>query len=204
MLKFEIDSLDGVDTSLQSFYEKTEAGSYRLKVDGIEDTTGLKTALGKERESNKEAKARLAELEKAREELERKELETQSRYKELSEKDRQSKIEAEQRFQELQNKVATTKRDLMVRELASSMTTDATEIEVISRFAVDYLEIEGEEVKFKVDKKEIVENLSKYVRSKATGTDDGGGKGGSSGSSIKDAKTPEERRAIIEARLKQQ
>lgn len=206
MLKFEIESLEGVEQSIQSLYEKTEAGSYRLKVDGIEDTTGLKTALQKERESNKDAKAKLAELEKAREELERKELEAQNRYKEISEKDRQSKLEAEQKYLELQSKVAKAKRDLMVRELASSMTSDSTEIDVITRFAVDYVTIEGEEVKFSKDEKAIKEELARFVRNKSNGSDDKGNKGGGghdSATSLKDAKTKADRKAIIEARIKQ-
>ena len=44
MLKFEVDSLDGLDTSVASLYDKTEAGKFRLKVDGLEDTSGLKKA----------------------------------------------------------------------------------------------------------------------------------------------------------------
>ena len=67
MLKLQVDSLEGLDSSLHSYYEQTESG-YRLKVEGLEDTSGLKTALQKERESNKDAKTKLSELERLREE----------------------------------------------------------------------------------------------------------------------------------------
>lgn len=54
-LKLMTDTLEGVPEALHSFYEKGESG-YKLKVDGMEDTTGLKSALQKEREAAKEAK----------------------------------------------------------------------------------------------------------------------------------------------------
>jgi hypothetical protein len=41
-LKYEIDNLDGVSDTLKGEYEKTESGKFRLKVDGVEDVTGLK------------------------------------------------------------------------------------------------------------------------------------------------------------------
>jgi hypothetical protein len=41
-LKYEIDNLDGVSDALKTEYEKTGEGKYRLKVDGVEDVTGLK------------------------------------------------------------------------------------------------------------------------------------------------------------------
>lgn len=41
-LKYEIDSVDGLDENISSLYDKTESGKYRLKVEGIEDTSGLK------------------------------------------------------------------------------------------------------------------------------------------------------------------
>ena len=177
MLKFELENLDGLDDSLKDFYTEHD-GKYRLKVDGIDPADELKSALKKERESNKEAKTKLAELEKLRDEAENKAMEEQGKYKELSEKERKEKLEAQKRFDELQTKIAKGQRDLMVRDLATSMTTDPVEIEAITRFAVDYVEIEGEEVKFSKDEDSIKEELSRFVRSKASGTNDGGNRGG--------------------------
>ena len=180
MLKFEIESLDGVDTSLHGFYDKTDNG-YRLKVDGIEDTNGLKTALQKERESNKEAKTKLAELERLRDEAERKAMEENGRYKELSEKERNDKIQAEQRYQELQKKVAEKTRDIMVRDLAQSMTSDPDEQDnIITKLTyTGYVIIEGDEVKFSKPIEEVKLDMASKVKSKASGTNDGGNnKGG--------------------------
>ena len=180
-LKYETETLDGVDTAFHSLYEQTDTG-YRLKVEGIDPADELKGALNKQREETKAAKARLSELEKLREEAEKKAMEEQGKYKELSERERTDKLNAQKQFEELQRKVATSKRDLMLRELAQSMTTDPLEIDIISRFAVDFVEIEGEEVKFSKDEKALREELSRFVRSKASGTNDGGnkGKGGNS------------------------
>lgn len=41
-LKFEVDTVEGLDASIAGLYDKTESGKFRLKVEGIEDTTGLK------------------------------------------------------------------------------------------------------------------------------------------------------------------
>ena len=173
MLKFQLDSLEGVDTALHGFYDKTDSG-YTLKIDGLEDTGGLKTALQKERDSNKEAKQRLADLEKLRDEAERKTLETQGQYKELSEKERADKIVAQQKYDELQRKVAEKTRDLMVRDLASSMTSDPVELDIIVKFSSDYVNINGEDVQFAKPIEELKTEMSRFVRSKANDMDDKG------------------------------
>ena len=54
-LQLTIDTLDGVPEPLREFYEEKD-GKFVLKVEGIEDTSGLKSALQKEREAAKEAK----------------------------------------------------------------------------------------------------------------------------------------------------
>ena len=176
MLKYQIENLDGVEESLHSFYEQTEGG-YRLKVDGVEDVSGLKSALEKERNGNKDAKTRLAELEKAREDAEKKALEEQGKYKELSAKEREEKLKYEQSLNDLLKEVATSKRDVMVRELASTLTSDAVEQEIISRFAQDYVQIEGKEVTFTKDVEDLKKDLAKFVRSKANDLNDRGNNG---------------------------
>lgn len=183
-LKLEIDSLDGLDASLHSQYVKTDTG-YRLDVDGMEDTGGLKTALQKERESNKEAKQKLAELEKLRDDAEQKTLEEQGKYKELSERERNDKLQAQSKFEELQKKVAEKTRDIMVRDLAQSMTTDVVELDIIVRFSADYVTIEGEEVKFNKSIEEIKTEMARFVRSKANGSNDKGNNRDGGGSTPK-------------------
>ena len=62
-LKLTVDTLDDVPENLRSLYAEAD-GKFRLAVDGIEDTAGLKSALQKEREAartaEKQAKAWMA------------------------------------------------------------------------------------------------------------------------------------------------
>lgn len=196
MLKLQIDSLEGIDTALHGFYDKTESG-YKLKVEGLEDTSGLKTALQKERESNKDAKARLSELERLREEAEKKTLEEQGKFKELSAKDREERLKYEQKFNELVQKISTSKRDLMVRELAASLTSDGLEQEIIARFAQDFVKIEGEEVSYTKELEDLKKDLAKFVRNKANDARDKGNNGGGGNQAGKPVGTKAEQIAYI-------
>lgn len=49
-LKLTVDTLDGVDEPLRALYEP-DGDKFKLKVDGLEDTSGLKTALQSERQA---------------------------------------------------------------------------------------------------------------------------------------------------------
>ncbi len=70
-LKYEIETVEGLDASIAGLYDKTDGGKYRLKVEGIEDTSGLKKkidellnekkAAAKARQEAEEAAARAAE-----------------------------------------------------------------------------------------------------------------------------------------------
>ena len=173
MLKFEVENLDSVDEGLRDLYEENN-GVFRLKVEGIDPADELKNALKKERESSKEAAAKLKELEAMKAETERQVLEEQGKYKELSERERKEKLETQSRLEELTRKIADGKRNAMVRDLASSMTSDATEQKIISRFALDYVKIEGDEATFSKDIKEIESELSQFVFNKSSGSNDGG------------------------------
>src|SRR4051812_49315938 len=52
-LQLSVDSIDGLDEALRSLYVEKD-GKFQLDVDGIEDTSGLKTALQKERRTASE------------------------------------------------------------------------------------------------------------------------------------------------------
>lgn len=52
-LQLVVDSLDGIPDAIKSEYAEKD-GKFHLNVDGIEDTSGLKSALEKERKANKE------------------------------------------------------------------------------------------------------------------------------------------------------
>lgn len=57
-LKLVVDSLDGIPEALHGEYEQ-DGDKFRLKVDGIEDTSGLKSALEKERKAARELEKRV-------------------------------------------------------------------------------------------------------------------------------------------------
>ena len=56
MLKYELETLDNTDDAVKGLYELVDGGKFRLKVEGIEDTSGLKSALAKERDAAKKAR----------------------------------------------------------------------------------------------------------------------------------------------------
>ena len=67
-LKAMIDNVDGLDESIVGFYTQTDSGSFVLNVEGsggfeLENTTNLKTALGKERANAADASRRLKAFE---------------------------------------------------------------------------------------------------------------------------------------------
>ena len=75
-LKYEVETLDGMDSSIASLYDKTEPGKFRLKVDGLEDTSGLKKQrddlLNEKKEAQRKAKEAEEMARKAAEEAARK------------------------------------------------------------------------------------------------------------------------------------
>ena len=71
-LKLTLDTLDGVDETIKPLYVEHD-GKFKLAVDGLEDTSGLKSALEKERKARRDAeqRAKLALGEDELEEFER-------------------------------------------------------------------------------------------------------------------------------------
>jgi dsDNA-specific endonuclease/ATPase MutS2 len=201
-LQFKVKDLEGIDESVQSLYEKAEDG-YQLKVEGmpeVEDVSGLKSALEKEREKRRQAILEREEAaEKARQVAE--------------EKARKSgDLEAlekswEQKYNKLQQDLETEKKDLL--GVLENNTIHATAMELATSNAVQgsakvllpafegrigmefregkavpvVLDAEGKPSAMSVD--ELVEEVRNdpayapvIVASKATGGGATGGKGG--------------------------
>ncbi|WP_028793467.1 hypothetical protein [Thalassobaculum salexigens] len=55
-----VDTLDALPEAVRAFYVETEDGRWRLDAEGVEDVSGLKSALEKERAERKALKAELA------------------------------------------------------------------------------------------------------------------------------------------------
>ncbi|MDF1685354.1 MAG: hypothetical protein P1U50_01080 [Parvibaculaceae bacterium] len=63
-LKLELDSLDGLDDAMKGLYEESD-GKFKLAVEGLEDTSGLHSALTAERETRKKAEKEAAIFKRA-------------------------------------------------------------------------------------------------------------------------------------------
>lgn len=188
MLKLRVENLEGIDTSLHGFYEESDDG-YKLKIDGeFPDISKLESTLKKVRDESKEYKTKLSELEKSRDEIERQKLESEGKYKELSAKDREERLKYETDFKNLEKEIASSKRDLMLRQFAVSMTSDELYQEnIINAMIVkNVIKIEGKEVSFIKDPEDLKKDFAKYVLSKATGTNDKGNNSDGGSKTFKD------------------
>ena len=146
MLKFKIASLDDVEEGFRSFYEVSEAGGFQLKVEGLEDVSGLKNKnselIGK-LQREKEERERLS---REAEDLARKQAEDKGEYeklyKEMREKlrekeeetarERSARIERENNefamalAQELSGELGHKQVQLMKKELLAYVKTSET------------------------------------------------------------------------------
>ena len=114
-LQFKVDTLEGVDESTAKLYVK-DGDSYKLDVDGIDTADELKSALQKERESSREAKAKLKELsdqkaesDRLKAEAEEKRLLEKEEFKTLYEKEQKKQSEANEKLLKLQEKVSQSR-----------------------------------------------------------------------------------------------
>lgn len=129
-LKFEVDSLDGLDESVRSFYVKHD-DKYRLDVTGIDPADELKEALKKERELRKaESDAKRIEREK-REAIEAEQAEAELRraeeageFKKLhaAEKEKNNKLVAD--FEAFRKSTEMKDISMASMDLARSLTKD--------------------------------------------------------------------------------
>ncbi|HWV44121.1 hypothetical protein [Pseudorhodoplanes sp.] len=110
LLKLKIDALESVDEAFRPLYEK-DGDAFKLKVEGVEDTSALKGALDKERKARADLEKKvkrweslgksdeeIAELLKATEEAERKKAEADGDHQKI--------------LKQLQDKWAKEKADL--------------------------------------------------------------------------------------------
>lgn len=131
MLKAKLESLDGLDESLHSFYKAQDDGTFSLQVDGLEDTTALKNAKTHEKEARKAAEARAkAAEEKASEMEERLEaLETDGSRKrgDVESLEKSWKAKLEKREAELQTQIEASNgqiNNLLVDNVATQLAAE--------------------------------------------------------------------------------
>lgn len=148
-LKFEVDSLEGIDASLHWQYKQVDGGKYRLDVEGIDPADELKRALGREREERKTAKQEAEELRKQLEAKELGELEAQKKYEELYKRaqDEGGKTKAE--LDLLRKNIADKERSESALKVAGALTRDASKAALLQEQAQKYVEVTPEGVKFR-------------------------------------------------------
>lgn len=96
-LQLQVESLEGLDEGVQQFYQQDDDGKYRLAVEGLEDTDGLKSALEKERKARKDYEKKMKNLEDVDPDEYRK-------LKEQQRKNEEKKLQDEGEFEKLREK----------------------------------------------------------------------------------------------------
>lgn len=129
-LELIVESLDKIPEALKNEYIKGEDGKFRLNVTGVEDVSGLKSALQKERDAVKELKAKYAAYDgidpaKAQEALEK--------LRKIEEQELLSKGELEK---VVENRTALMKQDhaeqvKKLTERAEKAETDAANVKTL-------------------------------------------------------------------------
>lgn len=207
MLKFKLDSLDGVEESIAAMYEAKDGG-FQLKVAGIpqgEDVTGLKAKVQELLDEKKaEADKRKAAEESARtaaEESARKKNDFETLAKSLEQKN----LELQSKLEEIQKRDANLAIDSAALKMASEL-SEGSNVKLMTRFLKDRLRFEDGEVKVTDEKGGLtvstLEDLaaefkknedfsSLIVATKASGGGATGGSGGAAGKKFNELTTAE-------------
>lgn len=176
MLELELDSLDQLDESLKSLYEEKE-GSFRLKVNGLDDAIAGKSALIKEREARKQANEKLAanEAERQAEEAKRQAAEQESlkekgEFQTLYNSEQEKTKTANERYETLLKTIANDKIDSTAVRIAASIGIDEPSQELLTEQARKFIVYEDNKPVYKiggveVDKDAVIKTLTdKYPR----------------------------------------
>jgi hypothetical protein len=145
MLKFEVDTLEGLDESLKGFYEQ-KGERFRLKVEGIDPADELKEALRKERDERKLAKEKLTEYENSAEIKERERLEKDQQWETIAKNEKERADKATRELGEERAQTSTEKRSNAALSLVSSLTRDTARAELLKREALQFIQHTAEGV----------------------------------------------------------
>lgn len=131
MLKFELDSIDGVDENLKGFYEEADGGKYRLKVEGVPTVdNSLKESVEKLEAKNREL---LEARAKAKKEAEEARLESAKKSGDVSAIEKSWQEKLEQREAELKSQLDQNMK--MVSELTVGQTSSSLAAEIFGKHA---------------------------------------------------------------------
>lgn len=148
MLKFTVDTLDGLDETTAALYEPADDG-FKLKVEGLpktEDVSGLKAKVEELLGEKKRAEAERKEAEKLRKKAEEDKAQKAGDYEALS---KTYKTELDQLKAQLQERDIAQAKSELQREAMSiaSELADGSDQKILSRFVADRLRYEDGAVK---------------------------------------------------------
>jgi hypothetical protein len=145
-LKFEVDSLEGLDDGVKALYV-AHGAKFRLAVEGIDPADELKEALRKEREERAAAKAKLKELEDKRVAEENDRLTKAGEFEALYKKATESASATAKELQELKDKIATKEREATAAQIAGGLTRDTARAELLKKEAIRFVQYTPEGIK---------------------------------------------------------
>lgn len=130
-LAFKLKSLDGIEDAVKSLYVEKD-GEFHLDVTGVEDTSGLKSALQKERETAKAERQRAKELEDKFKDID------PERVREMMakfDKDGEAKLISEGKIEELVTKRIEKQRAELMKQLETANSQTAAEKARTAKFS---------------------------------------------------------------------
>jgi multidrug efflux pump subunit AcrA (membrane-fusion protein) len=140
LLKYTVDSLDGVEEAHKPLYVEQPGGGFRLAVEGVDSADELREALRKERDDRKAAKAQLAELERQQQDAERQRLEQSQQFEQLSKSERARAEKAERELLELRQTVAAGQRDALITQVVGPLASDAKRRSTLAAMAKGFVQ----------------------------------------------------------------
>lgn len=164
-LKFEIDSLDGVDDAIKPLYQEHN-GKFRLAVEGIDPADELKNALSREREERKSAKARTTELENELEQIRSQSMEKNREFESLWKSEKTKAADWQGKYEALEKHIADKERMSVALGIARGITKDPVREELLlEKIMAATAYIEGQ-VQFSGEVGSTAEQVQKYFATK--------------------------------------
>lgn len=163
MLKFFIENLESVPEEMRGAYKEAEGG-YQLQVDGLEDTSGLKTKNADLLKETKQAKDEARLLRVANEEAERKRNEENGNFEKLWQEAQERETQASAKLTELIEQ--NINKDISARASEIALLSDnPAKVGILSNMAKQYIKNTDDGVKLMIDGVEV---QAEDIRNKLT------------------------------------
>ena len=144
-LELNVDTLDGLDDSVKGLYVERD-GKFQLDVNGIEDVSGLKSALEHERTSRKKAIENASVAEKARLKAIEDQAKESGDHKQLYTSSEEARAALQTELDGVKKGIANSERKTAATKVAAEIAEGAN-VDLLSKFIVDRLGHADGEVK---------------------------------------------------------